>query len=1046
MKKQHCIVLFCLFLVFFLSRTLYAQQARISEEIRTLDTYAYGDPSPIPVLTKAKSSKIYPYHVFDAYSSQSVQKRWKVIKLENDYIEVYVLPEIGGKVWGAVEKSTGHEFIYKNEVVKFRNISLRGPWASGGIEFNFGVIGHSPSTASPVDYQIRRNDDGSVSCIVGDMDLPSRTHWAVEIRLEQDKAFFETHATWYNTGPVAQSYYNWMTAAAEATEDLTFIFPGDAYLEHNGKAAPWPIDEKGRDLSRYVNNAFGSHKSYHILGSNNLMGGYYEQRRFGFGHWALADEMPGRKLWIWSLGRDGGIWEDLLTDHDGQYIEFQAGRLLNQYTPGSFDGPVRQAAFAPGVTDTWTDIWFPVKAIGGMKEVSRQGILNVREHSDSLEIGLNALAFAETDVVVISGGREIHRDRVTLRPMDVYQSTIPFQSDQPYQVIVEGMALCYDSGSPVSKLSRPFTDVSNPGNLASASRTFYAGKDHLAFRELEKAKDNFKKAVQLDSFYVDALAELAGVYYRCGQYDSAWVYLHKALLLNTYHPAANFYAGHVYRAKNDPVNAQESFGWAARSPEYSAGAYTQMAELSLGGGRPDLALHYARRALDHNRHHIGALQLIAVCHRQSGKEAAAASILDSLQAIYPLSHFAAYERSLSGNDTVGMTGFSGSIRNEFPYQTLLELSISYQLMGDTTQAIRVLGQVNSPQPEMALWKAYLREDTGALEEISLLAPDYVFPYRREMIAALEWATAHHKHWKFGYYLALNYWACARQEESAARLTALGEIPDYAPFYLTRAALPARDSHAVLADLLRANQLDPDDWRTGYLLIQQYEYMGNDSSALRTSAAYHTQFPENSSLTLLYARQLISAHRYDDCIGLLKHTTVLPFEGADQGREIYWEALIRHAMQLFGQKKYTRALAKINASREWPEHLGVGKPLDDGLDERMEDWLAYQTCLKLGMTAEANRYLTNVLDYPYHARRTNHPNKLISALALRASGKEAEGDALLHDWQTAQPGSAIVPWLTAVYRGEDTEMPPDLKENDRYRIWSQFIPLFPLFTN
>lgn len=68
---------------------------------------------------------------------------------------------------GAVEKSTGKEFIYFNHVVKFPDVAMRGAWTSGGIEFNFGIFGHTPSCSSPVDYLTRENADGSTSCFVG---------------------------------------------------------------------------------------------------------------------------------------------------------------------------------------------------------------------------------------------------------------------------------------------------------------------------------------------------------------------------------------------------------------------------------------------------------------------------------------------------------------------------------------------------------------------------------------------------------------------------------------------------------------------------------------------------------------------------------------------------------------------------------------------------------------------------------------------------------------------------------------------------------------
>ena len=134
---------------------------KLVEEKRNLKTYPFSDPNPVPILTQDK--RLYPYHKFVGYTHDSTSHEWKVIRMENEHIEVYVLPEVGGKIWGAIDKSNGEEFIYRNEVMKFRNISLRGPWTSGGIEFNFGVIGHTPATATPVDYLMRKNKDGSIS-------------------------------------------------------------------------------------------------------------------------------------------------------------------------------------------------------------------------------------------------------------------------------------------------------------------------------------------------------------------------------------------------------------------------------------------------------------------------------------------------------------------------------------------------------------------------------------------------------------------------------------------------------------------------------------------------------------------------------------------------------------------------------------------------------------------------------------------------------------------------------------------------------------------
>ena len=285
-----------------------AQEAQIKEESRVLKTYMYSDPDPVPILTS--NSKIYPYFKYERYAHDPIDRPWKIVKLENEYIEVYVLPEVGGKVWGAVDKSTGKEYIYRNEVMKFRNISMRGPWTSGGIEFNFGIIGHHPSTATPVDYINQSHEDGSVSCTVGNIDLPSRTQWRVTISVHPGEAFFRTSATWYNPTEVEQSYYNWMTAAAFAQEDLVFYTPGNQYLKHSGEAMPWPMDMHSRSLDKYDQNDFGPSKSYHIVGSyNNFFGGYFEKEDYGFGHLSSYEENPWSKTVVMgtiALGRNLG--------------------------------------------------------------------------------------------------------------------------------------------------------------------------------------------------------------------------------------------------------------------------------------------------------------------------------------------------------------------------------------------------------------------------------------------------------------------------------------------------------------------------------------------------------------------------------------------------------------------------------------------------------------------------------------------------------------------------------------------------------------------
>jgi len=234
-------------LLLFIPVFVSGQKATISMETRNILTYPYSDPNPIPIFADIpgrsyKYNIIYPYHSIQGYSVKGTMQEWELVKLENDYIQLWVMPANGGKVWGAIEKSTGKEFVYRNEVVKYRDVAVRGPWTMGGIEFNFGTYGHHPSTCAPVDYKMVENNDGSVSCIVGSYDLPGRTKWYVEIRLPKDKAYFETRAMWTNLSSLPQTYYNWMTASAVVADDLEFQYPGTAEIDLWRRI--WPVSNK----------------------------------------------------------------------------------------------------------------------------------------------------------------------------------------------------------------------------------------------------------------------------------------------------------------------------------------------------------------------------------------------------------------------------------------------------------------------------------------------------------------------------------------------------------------------------------------------------------------------------------------------------------------------------------------------------------------------------------------------------------------------------------------------------------------------------------
>ena len=327
----------------------------------TLPTYMFHDPDPVP---KTRSDH-YPYYRFDGYEAKSSPRRWKTVTLESDRLKVTVMPEVGGKVWGAVDKRSGVDFIYFNNVAKFRDISMRGPWSSGGIEFNFGKMGHEPYTSAPVDWCVRTNADRSVSCFVGGTEWLCRTFWQVEIRLKDGNDGFETRAVWFNASNLPQTYYQWMNAAFLGGDGTRYFFPGDNWIGHGGEPHPWPR-ENGRDLSFYSQNDIPGHnedhRAMHIMnGDNRYFGVWWPQYKAGALHESRVDEKYGRKIWMWGLSRQGAIWEGLLTDTDGPYVELQSGRCFQQPCAGFWKTPFGFPCFAPGVTDSFSERWSVVR-------------------------------------------------------------------------------------------------------------------------------------------------------------------------------------------------------------------------------------------------------------------------------------------------------------------------------------------------------------------------------------------------------------------------------------------------------------------------------------------------------------------------------------------------------------------------------------------------------------------------------------------------------------------------------------------------------------
>ncbi len=145
---------------------------KVWQERVEIPTYETGPQDIHPMFLENRvyqgsSGAVYPYGVTDTLSEQKTLKSWQAVWLENDYIKVMILPELGGRVHRAWDKVKQRDFVYHNEVIKPALVGLLGPWISGGIEFNWPQH-HRPTTFMPVDFTLEAHEDGAQTVWVGE--------------------------------------------------------------------------------------------------------------------------------------------------------------------------------------------------------------------------------------------------------------------------------------------------------------------------------------------------------------------------------------------------------------------------------------------------------------------------------------------------------------------------------------------------------------------------------------------------------------------------------------------------------------------------------------------------------------------------------------------------------------------------------------------------------------------------------------------------------------------------------------------------------------
>ena len=403
-------------------------KVKVWKEQVVIPTYEVGAPEKNPMFLEKRvyqgsSGVVYPYPVIEKIADEPVDKTYQALYLENEYIKVMVLPELGGRIQMAYDKIRERHFIYYNHVIKPALVGLAGPWISGGIEFNWPQH-HRPSTYMPVDFAIEELPDGGASAWVSERERMFHQRGAAGFTLRPGKAVIEIRGRVYNPTPVPQTFLWWANPAVAVNDEYQSVFPPDvnAVFDHGKRdVSTFPIAtgvyykmdySAGVDISRYRNIPVPT--SYMaVLSKYDFVGGYENDTQAGLLHVANHHVSPGKKQWTWGNGDFGVAWDRNLTDADGPYIELMTG----VYTDNQPDFTWLQ----PYEEKTFTQYFMPYRELGVVKNASKDLLINVEKEGGMFIVKAFATSARPGVTVRLSvAGQELFAETTGLSPEKVY--------------------------------------------------------------------------------------------------------------------------------------------------------------------------------------------------------------------------------------------------------------------------------------------------------------------------------------------------------------------------------------------------------------------------------------------------------------------------------------------------------------------------------------------------------------------------------------------------------------------------------------------------
>lgn len=933
-----------------------AGEATIRETTLEIPTYLIGPADKEPPLG---DEKVYPYPMQTAITRQKQLQPYRAVILENDLIQVIVLPELGGKIYAAHDK-TNHDadFIYRNHVIKPGLVALRGAWTSGGIEWNFPTLGHTVNTFSSVPYAARRNPDGSVTCTVGATEWVRRMEWSVSITVEPNRSCFHNRILLANPTLSHQRAYFWVNAAVHARPDTQVVFPPTecTFSGMRRTPEPWPI-RHGQDVSWHKNTP----RAYDFFCGNpgDFLAAYDQEQDQGTVQCAAWHDSFGRKFFTWGTAPDGRIWDGILTDRDGPYIEIQSGRLLTQGDTWIFE---------PHWQEKFEEFWYPVKKLGSLLQASSEAAVGLVRRDGQVRVTINTTAALEGgSMEVVSGGKTRSFSGIRLPPAGAWEQALEglAQDAKIDKVMLRDghgrQLLAYRSDI---KPATPELEPQFPSTKESPSAESLYSQGYHAFKHWhqKEAVRLFEKSLQRDPGFTPALRALAQIAYQAGRYQDACDYCNRVLQRNDDDDTARYYRALSRIGLGAAEQAEMDLYTVGRRTSYRHVAPYVLSAMAVGNGNLARAETLLRQAIRENAGDLKARSLLASMLRRRGEKAEALQLVRSVLQEHPLHRLALVEQTLlEGKSEL-------SILKDDP-QCYLESACDYLEMNLGDDAVAVLDGYGkrpgaSPHPMIAFYLGYLADQAGQPDRAreryrqgAAASIAYVFPFRNEDMAVLRTGLRYlPDHWKLNALLGTLLAAKGQTSAGQELLTSAAKAsPDDATVYRSLGRIAWHDMgrpEQAEAAYEKALAMEPNDATLYVALDRLYQISGRQDRRVKLFAEAPAAVRSNDRVLLREATCLIDRGQYDSALAILRNHAFHPWEGKAEGQDLFIRALHARAEEHRKAGRYEKAIEDLHTAMEYPENLGAGKPFAPNyVHEYCQLGLCYQAMGKNDLALE-----------------------------------------------------------------------------------------------